>query len=165
MEKLTVTFTQKDPENQEVMYGWIRIIFECKGENCGEKRYVVWVSDVFPPFNEFMNFLEAICYHRFPAECYVDTEGLIIKFAANKTDTSDAIEFKLFPETCTESDRTTPEIYFQGTFNHKEFLSEIVNKYRWFLENDYNPSYWNVSMGGFITFRRLEKLEKMLSKY
>ena len=163
MDKLHVTFTQKDPKTEKLLQGWIRIIFKCVGDYCIEKEYEVWASDVFSPFNDLMDFLENIYNDKLPTEFSMDCEGFVITFVAKKSSINGAIEFKLCDDNYREDKGTYNKTYLGGIYNSNELLNEIIMKYRWFLDNDYDPKYWEEPISNFLTTKRLDKLEKKTS--
>lgn len=144
------------PEQIEIKFiqsqsGWIEIQLKVK-----DLQVKVEASSAFPPFEELIKFLEDIISGNLPSSFILDEEGVYKQFNALPYPYG-LFQFVLgFP---------VHNIYIQGIFDRKQFVSEFYQKFVEFLSSGYDKDRWTHS-DDKLDLRRihLDKLKKTLEK-
>jgi hypothetical protein len=130
-----------------------------------QKNYGIMADWDFPPFHNLVQFLRNIIENRMPTqfEMYEKTGPYTILSAEN-TDRNDVIRFVLSEAAEIGSSKKGPiTIKFEGQFNRKEFVNEFVTRFRFFLDSDYKPEYWE-QYGSKMPYSKLKELEDYINK-
>ena len=142
MKNLSVKFKQKN------LHGWIRLFINSQG-----KKHKVSISYVFPPFNDFINFLENVLKRK-NSKFSIDEEGRLTEFVAQKFDKKGNFHFIL-------RDELKPHyIYINGTYNTNDFILEFLNKFKYFLDNNFDEKRWNLKEK--MPYNKVNKILRLL---
>ncbi len=157
MTRLQVRFTQKRPNNQGYLMGWIRIYISIDNNII----HGIHTSDVYPPYDSFLDFFQDILHNNLPTRCDIYEEGIFTVFIAEEVPNSDLVEFNI----CVKKDEYTDsdlKCVYSDKFKKQVLVREFITKYRTFLSDEYRPESWE-EVGGPMPMSKLEQIEKELT--
>ena len=124
IKEVEINFIQKS-------YGWIVIKFNVNGE-----KYEIDASDVFPPFEGLIKFLENIITNNLPDSLQIDEEGKYKHLRVSPENNPNLFRFTL-----TKLAGKT-ELIIDEIFDKKQFVLEFYNKFIDFKTTNYDRVLW-----------------------
>lgn len=121
----------KDVKGVEVSFinegsGWISLVIKVNGSTAE-----ISISDVFPPFEEMLRFLESVVSGNLPTFFRINEEGDFKAFKAMSAD-NELVHIVLY-------DDLEPEIVFiDAVFDRKQLVSKFVTKLDSFIKAEWN---------------------------
>lgn len=129
IQTLEASFSQRD------MTGWIIINLRS-----GQEKKAIWASYAFPPFGALLDFLKHVKDNELPYSFSLDEEGIVTQFVARPKENEELFEFVLL-------DKLHPEkIYISGIFNRIDFVREVIQKLKTFLNTEYDDKKWRTRL-------------------
>lgn len=128
-EKIQISFTDRK-------HGWILMKL-----NLPEKMISVYLSNVFDPFPDLLDWLEKICHNDLPAALTIDEEGYGKKFVALKVpkDATNSILLKIYEWGKTRRDR----LLAKSELSKYNFVKTVLNTLQSFSEKETEISWRN----------------------
>jgi hypothetical protein len=118
--------------------GWIQLAVTCTAYVQG---IIICVSNVFDPFPRLIHWLQTIAEGALPSECTIDEEG-DVKILRALPASDDEFIFQISERLYGEDQLKEEPIFMYVKVGKKQFLSEFLKRWDDFLENQYDPVYW-----------------------
>jgi len=127
-------------------YGWVMLSLMTNASL--NSSLVIHLSDVYPPFEDMIDWLKAIANNKTPVSFKIDEEGcykeLIVRPYSGRYSEDVDIEFRIIGDTWdAEKKEVQEECVFLCRAKRSQLLDEFVRRLEQWLKEDYDPNEWH----------------------